>query len=165
MDHSPTTIQTSKTGRVIIAGDDKGHVYVSTDYGTSFKKTKPFFISENDGYANLYGVAMSASGEEIIAGTAYYKNFYSTDYGATWEYQESSKNCGIMASTDDLQSVACVGGATGKSRDVYLSQDKGATWTTTNFGRRRWTGLIGHKSDFSRIMGVEYYGYAKQNRK
>ena len=66
-EHPPTGIFTSPLGDIVIAGDENGWVYRSSDYGASFTSSKALPLGDNlNTHASIYGCAMSLSGEKIV---------------------------------------------------------------------------------------------------
>jgi hypothetical protein len=161
MKHEPTGIFTSLEGDIVIAADKKGYVYASSDFGTTFAWSRPLQVGSGKMvYAAIYGLAMSSSGKTMLAGTAQHSNYYSGDWGTTWETRGSdSARCGIIAGTSDLKELVCIGGSSDEANYIYYSSDYGENWTKTTAEKKQWVGLVASQ-DMSRIVALEYDGWA-----
>jgi len=108
---TPLGIYSSKTGKYVITSDSKGYVYRSSDYGSSWSKSKALKLSSGS-YAKIYGLVMSSTGKAMIAGTGDGPTYKSTDFGKSWS-ELSDQPCSVLAADSELDNVTCVGGFVG----------------------------------------------------
>jgi photosystem II stability/assembly factor-like uncharacterized protein len=156
---TPLGIFSSSSGKYVISSDSKGHVYRSTDYGGSWKKSRPFLSSKGK-YASIYGLVMTGDGSRMIAGTGKHHNYLSTDFGKSWKEMSSSQSCSVIAGSSTLNELACVGGFAGappeEETHIMVSTDGGQSWNEAS-DKGLWIGVVS-STDFSLLAAVKYTG-------
>lgn len=152
--YTPTGIYSSTKGDLVIAGDDGGWIYRSTDYGKSFTHNKKLHLGSGT-YVSMYGLAMSLSGERIVIGTGSHANFHSTDYGATFTKSEAKQTCGLIVGNADLTRIVCIGGKVGTSNYLMYGHAHSSELTKSHSaGQRYWIGIASNP-DMSHIVAIE----------
>lgn len=164
--NSPSQIYTNQAGSLVILGDSEGNIYRSTNYGKSWKTSKP--LPNGDSYASLVGLVMNEEGDEILFSTDTDLIFYSSDYGAAFKVVSTGRECSIMSASSDLQTVVCIGGqlvSTSSEDDgddspaeynqnhIYYSKDGGYSWSKSDAKNARWMGIVSNE-DASWIFAV-----------
>ena len=152
---TPRSVFSSKDGAIVIASDKVGNIYRSVDYGSSWTSGQYLKVGSKGGYGSIYGLAMTSSGECMIAGTGLHATFKSTDYGASWS-KLSNQVCSVITGTTDLKKLACIGGlTTDESVYLYYSHDSGVTWSKSKTDPGHWIGIVSN-SDFTMVSASKY---------
>jgi uncharacterized repeat protein (TIGR02543 family) len=131
-------VASSSDGRYVVAGEEGGYIYLSTDYGLNWAATpNPTPIS-----ANWRGLAMSSNGQNIVGvinSTSGTRGIYrSTDYGSTWTQVSTIGRAyrGVASSSDGTVLAAIV-----DDGGIYVSTNSGTTWTQTLAMVAAWRGI------------------------
>ena len=127
-------IAISSTGKYVVTAYGSGSlfIYLSTNYGATF--TRITDISGSAPANFTYGsAAMSRDGKTMFLSMDTYL-MKSTNYGASWSvvYTSASNNGDVSCSGNGQIVLLCP--PQGTSRDMYRSNDGGATFTTTATG-------------------------------
>jgi hypothetical protein len=131
------SVASSNTGQYLLAADNDGDVYLSTDYGATWTTA----LSEpGSGWTD---VAISDSGQYMAASQDNEGIWVSEDYGATWDetFSDAQPWSGV-AMTADGQDVAAV--QSGGDYAIYHSETFGQinSWTQgVGNGIQPWTGI------------------------
>lgn len=105
---SPSNIYTNYAGNLIIVSDTLGNVMRTTDYGKTWDTSKSLYNGKS--YLSIAGLVMNKEGDEMFVSTNSDEIFYSKNYGETFHIRSTSRQCSIMAATNDLETVVCIGG-------------------------------------------------------
>jgi hypothetical protein len=121
-----TAISISDNGQHLAACVHEGHIYRSSDYGTSWTE-----LSSN-GNQKWNSITLSADGK-FMAASVYYGSIYTSSYTTTnikqWSHIASSKDGRILA-------------ASVYNGYIYTSIDNGKTWNEhTSVGLNKWISL------------------------
>jgi len=118
-----SSIASSSDGTIVVAvsfgpsGNNAGGIYRSTDSGVTWRYNTLDAVDR-------YGVALSTSGNIIVAVGYNSKIFKSTDLGATWVERATTQSWkAIASSSDGIRMVAVVNGGR-----IWTSTDSGDTW-------------------------------------
>ena len=167
----------SSDGLKLIAAAYNNGLYLSMDGGATWAQTGPKDGGSNfiDRWAN---VASSSDGLTLFALNEYQKYYLSTDGGATWA-QTGPKDGGGQYLSKEWQGIAM--SADGRylivsdynnpydsnpSGRLYLSTDRGTTWTETgpkdgggNYANKHWVTTLSSNSDGAYLYAGEgdYY--------
>ena len=158
--NTPSQIYTNQAGNLVIVGDSEGNVFRSTNYGGKWKTSQPLPNGKN--YASLVGLVMNEKGDKMLVSTDTDMIFYSDDYGATFSFRSSDRECSIMSASSDLKTVACIGGqlVSKSSKDdddgddssseynqnhIYYSKDGGYSWSKSDAKKARWMGIVSNE--------------------
>ena len=118
------TTSMSRDGNIIIAGEDYGKLYISTNGGGSWTETQPV----GNVYENWHTTSMSADGDTIIAGG--FGLYISTNRGSSWTEIQPAENVygwqTVSMSSDGTYIIA--GGSSGR---LYISTNSGSSWKET----------------------------------
>lgn len=93
---------------------------------------------ENSQGLNYYGMASSADGSIIYAGSNVGNIYRSADSGITWTALTSAGSRGWYGIATNAAGTKIV--ATSNTGFVYISNDSGATWTQTSLASQTWVG-------------------------
>lgn len=150
----PVGVYTSKHGDVIITGDNAGNVWISTSSGVKWKHS---YLNESDGSLYITGCVISSNGKEMIVSTNEELIYHTKDYGETFSVRAYHK-CSIMASSEDLENIICIGGDLGDLNSLLISYDKGSTWKKSETPPAIWMGIASNE-DFSHIVAIKKYTF------
>jgi photosystem II stability/assembly factor-like uncharacterized protein len=170
--NSPTNIYTNYDGNIVIVGDQLGNIMRSTNHGLSWDTDKTLYNGTD--YLSIVGLVMNEDGNEMLVSTSSNMIFYSNDYGATFNIRSRDRECSIMAASNDLKKVSCIGGAIAATtatlfgdddgsvdvnhNHIYYSEDGGYNWSKSDAKNARWVGLLSNQ-DGSWIVGIIKHKY------
>ena len=156
----PIAIYTSKYGSVVVTGDNRGHVFISTNSGAKWKKIAlvgPNDDDNDDEIIYITGLVMSTNGEEMIVGTNRKLIYHSKDYGTTFNVR-SKHRCSLMAASEDIKNIICINGNPGEINYLLISSDKGSSWEKSESPASEWIGIVSNE-DFSHIIAIKKYTF------
>jgi len=124
------SVVSSSTGQYQLAGSQTG-LYVSSMYGIGWT-----CVSTT---GNWYGVALSNSGQVMIAAAMNGGISYSSNYGVTWTNSNMRTNAwtGVAVSGTTGQYASAIINNGG----IYYSSDYGHTWTASNAPTAQWNSI------------------------
>lgn len=118
----------SETGQYGIFGARSGRLFITANYGVTLTQVQP----AGDISTTWIAVAMSVTGEVMMAATSSRRIYRSEDSGVTWFEVFPSGIAinrawkAIAMSQDGLRIMVC---STSSGGFLYLSNDGGVTWT------------------------------------
>ena len=131
------TIATSSDGKYVLIGtyipSSGGQLYISSDFGTSFT-----MVALSQG--NWYTVAMSSSGQYMVASNNNSALSYSSNYGTTWGNLQILSSNGLsglaMSSNGQIIATASTNGY------LFLTLNDGNdNWPAVNSAQAYWNSL------------------------
>jgi photosystem II stability/assembly factor-like uncharacterized protein len=119
------------TGLVILAAENAGRVYITTDGGSSWTETQPKGAADG----NWYSCAIDDDGSHMIIAEFPGKLYVSTNSGSSWSEVTpagaGSKDWGAVCCDSD-GSVMCAAEIT-YTGALYVSTDSGSSWSAAKY--------------------------------
>ena len=132
----------SADGVKLIAADQGGRLYTSTDSGVTW--------TARENSRTWYGVASSSDGTKLVATPLGGQIYTSINSGVTWTARDSVRDwIRVASSSDGTKLVATV--AAGR---LYTSTDSGATWTARE-SNRVWVSISSSADGTKLVAGVQ----------
>jgi hypothetical protein len=138
-------IASSADGRKLVAVVGVGHIFTSTNYGTTWTER-----AANLGNLNWSCVASSGDGDKLVAGTFGGAIFTSTDSGTNWTPRFVNLNWNSVASS--LDGVNLV--ATSAAGHIYTSTNSGVNWTL-RLGPANWSSVASSGNGVKLVATVQ----------
>jgi hypothetical protein len=154
----------SANGQYILAGSSKslaadaGQLWISSTFGAwwSVILNGPS-TSTSSGYYTFASVAVSSSGQFMVAGTTLGGwIFYSSDYGKSWRSAHNSPTVATNSTVNDLcmSSTGSIVYAAVASVGIYRSVNYGANWTLVMANTSTWASIACSDSGTTVIAGA-----------
>jgi hypothetical protein len=146
------SVASSADGTKLVAGQNHGLVYISTNSGAAWTPTTlSVFIDISTYSSGGHLIASSADGTKLAVATLNFI-YVSHDSGATWTARASNTTWGgIASSADGTKLVAITVGG-----QIYTSTDSGTNWTARATGQN-WTD-VASSADGTRLAAVVFGG-------
>ncbi len=149
-------IETDKVNPNKLYGEYDGFFYMSEDGGKTFKSVANFLVSNV-----TYEACPDTEGDLWIAvgmGGVYYLD---TDTGELVSTSDDVQECkalglGKAENDGDYMTIYMLGEANNEGSGVYMSQDKGVTWTRINDDTEKWGNVNSNISGDPKVFGRCY---------
>jgi photosystem II stability/assembly factor-like uncharacterized protein len=113
----------SGNGRFVVAVENGGKVWRSTNYGADFSITSSPMLGWT-------AIKMSGSGQIVVATSENSGIYYSHDHGETWARSNAPSGVWANALAMNVEGNITIAGL-GTGGAIYISSDFGVTWTAS----------------------------------
>jgi len=135
-------IASSADGSKLAAVVNGGHIFTSTNYGTTWTDRATL------GNQNWTSIASSGDGSKLVA-VASSGLYTSTNSGATWTLRQGSSSwTGVASSLDGVKLVAVAGAG------LTTSTNSGATWTV-RLGAANWSSVASSANGSNLVASIQ----------